>query len=204
MRHLLAAAAAALSIVAMLAVPAEGADRSRRFAVDGAGAAPCTLFLDARAKRDGRYMMFGGWIEGFTTAMNIYEEGTFDVTPWQNADLLAAAVARYCQRNRGATMHQALAAVARELMAGRLRERSPMLVAGEGARGVPVYAATLTQAQQRLRALGHLRARPSGRYDTATRDALTAFQRARRLPATGLPDQATLLLLLQPGAAGSR
>lgn len=174
----------------LLTAPAAAADRQGRFAVDGAGAAPCTLFLDARTRRDQRYFMFGGWIDGFTSAMNIYERDTFDITPWQSTDLIAAAVAERCQSDRGLTVGAALGQVSRRLMRDRLRARADILVAGDSRRGVPIYADTLRQAQTLLKLPA------TGRWDARTRDALAAFQRARRVPVTGLPDQVTLYLLL--------
>ena len=177
---------------AALAPRVHAADAQGRFAVDGAGAAPCAMFLDARAKRDQRYFMFGGWIDGFFSAMNVYERATFDVTPWQSTDLLAAAVAQDCQRNGRQTVGMAVGAVARGLMRTRLGERSALVLAGT----VPIYAATLAQAQGRLRALGHLAQAPSGRWDRPTAAAFSAFQRARRLPVTGQPDQVSLYSLL--------
>lgn len=186
----------ALALVAF-APPATAADRGGRFAVDGAGAAPCSYYLQARAKRDQRYFMYGGWIDGFFSGMNVYERATFDITPWQSTDLLAAAVAEDCRRRPRQTVAQAVAAVARNLMRARLRERSTLVLAGN----VPIYAATLREAQLRLRALGHLTGPPTARWDRPTVAAFTAFQRARRLPVTGQPDQVSLYTLLARRAA---
>lgn len=175
----------------LIAVPAHAIDKQGRFAIDGAGAAPCSLFLDARAKRDQRYFMFGGWIDGYTSAMNVYEPKTFDVTPWQSTDLIAAAVAEQCRRTPKFTMHEALVEVSGSLRRGRLETRSPLVVAGPNVPGAPViYQATLKQAQARLKVA------QTGKLDTATRSALTDFQKRNKLPATGLPDQATLYSLL--------
>lgn len=178
-----------------LSLPAAAADKAGRFATDGAGAAPCSLYLDARAKRDSRYFQFGGFIEGFTSAMNIYERDTFDITPWQSTDLVAAALAEACRVQPRASVGVAMGTVARRLMPARLRARDAMVVAGGGAAATPLYAATIRQVQTRLNVPA------SGQWDGATQRAVANFQRGRKLPASGAPDQVTLYLLLQPGGA---
>ncbi len=67
------------------------------------------------------------------------------------------------------------------------------LAAGDG--GDAVLA-----MQARLAELGYLTGAPTGLYDTATGDAVSAFQRENGLPADGVCDEATWVLLFSDAA----
>lgn len=176
--------------------PAAAADSTGNFAVKGAGAAPCSLYLDAVAKKDQRFFMFAGWMEGMLTGINVYQTDTFDMVPWQSTDLLALAAAEACKRDPKASFHTAVVSVSRSLYNGRLRGRSDRIVLGKPPQQVALYAAVIAQAQTRLVALKLLKEKPTGKMSAATATALKAFQKANKLPETGLPDQITLYRLL--------
>ena len=53
----------------------------------------------------------------------------------------------------------------------------------------------VSEIQARLQSLGYLKADPTGIFDEATEQALTAFQREHGLLATGMGDERTLSLL---------
>ena len=83
---------------AALAAPAQAADSDGKFAVEGVGEAPCQAFVEARAARSVDYFAFEGWIEGFVTAANLYLPQTYDLTPWESTEVLAAVIETNCRR----------------------------------------------------------------------------------------------------------
>ena len=176
--------------------PAAAADSKGNFSVKGAGAAPCSIYLDAATKKDQRFFMFAGWMEGMLSGINVYQADTFDMVPWQSTDLLALAAAAACTRDPKASFHTAVLSVSRSLYNGRLRERSDRVVLGKAPQQVALYAAVIAQAQARLVALKLLKEKPTGKMSSATTAALKAFQKSKKLPETGLPDQITLYRLL--------
>ena len=105
---------------------------------------------------------------------------------------------------------EAIGALVNCLCADRLRVLAEPADLLESAAGLSVYAPTLRRVQDRLIDLGHLRGQATGSFDDATGDALQAYQAAKGLQPTGLPDQPTLASLPQPacpgaaGRAGSR
>lgn len=58
----------------------------------------------------------------------------------------------------------------------------------------------VSEIQARLQSLGYLKADPTGIFDEATEQALTAFQREHGLLATGMGDERTLSLLFSEAA----
>lgn len=188
-----------LWLVAGLAAcwPALGADQDGRFAIKGAGFASCDDFLAARSQRSERFYQFGGWINGYLTALNELSEATFDLVPWEAPDVLAGFVANYCERFGERRFYLAVRALAEALREDRLERFSPVIAVEVGDQAVGLYETTLRRMQQRLRAEGYYEGAVDGRFGPATREALSAFQRARDLPDDGFPDQRTLHALFQ-------
>jgi hypothetical protein len=192
-----------LVLLAVAASPAFAADNDGHYAVKGAGNTTCQDFLAARAEGGQRYFLYGGWIEGFLSAANLYEENTFDIVPWQNTDVLATALAAHCRGRDDTPFHLAVARVMQSEFPDRLKERSALVGMESGDKAVAVYAQVLRRLQERLRTLGHYDAAPTGADDAATREALRSFQQAQDLEATGLPDQVTLIYLFTQGSSGA-
>ncbi|MEM8798990.1 MAG: peptidoglycan-binding protein [Pseudomonadota bacterium] len=197
MKPLFLRCCAVLLSVFLVTPQAFAADADGQIAVKGAGIASCERFLKAREERSQDYFMFGGWMEGFITAMNTYEEDTFDLVPWQRSDLLAAITASYCRKNPEKTFYQALVKVANTLGPQRLDARSELILVGENetGKGLPIYSDILMRAQNRLTDLGHDTGGADGQFGPGTKTAILAFQKEMGLKQTGLPDQPTLIKL---------
>ena len=198
LRHAVAAA-----FVGVIAAPAHAADENDQFAVRGAGIASCAQYLEARDTRSQQYFQFGGWMNGYLSAMNRFEDNTFDLVPWQSPDFLATALANYCAQNPEQSFHNAVLLMAESLKPQRLESRSVMLNIEVGGGGQPLrlYQETFTQAMAVLGAAGYpVAMAPTDAFSEDARQALTAFQEAEGLPVTGLPDQPTLLRLFYPQA----
>jgi hypothetical protein len=175
---------------------AAAADADGNFVIKGAGTATCATLQKAKAARDERYASIAGWLDGYLSAQNELRGATFDLAPWQQTELLLAAVAGWCKSRPQDTLHTAVFRLIETLQTGRLTERSAMLEVGDDAARVVVYAAIWQRVQQRLKLRGFYDGEVTGAADAPTRKALRAFQAERKLPTTGLPDQQTLALLL--------
>jgi hypothetical protein len=188
----------ALCCLLLAVAPARAADDDGKFAVKGVGTTDCRRYTEARTKGGDEYLLYAGYIGGYVTAYNQLKGDNFDILPWHTVDTLTHMLASFCDRNPATRFSGALAMLTNLLKAERVKNASPLVTAGEGARAVTLYQESLRAAQARLAALGLLDGEPGGRLDPATRSALERFQVANGLPVTGLPDQRTLFLLHYP------
>ncbi len=176
---------------------AAAADADGNFVIKGAGTASCATLLEAKAAADERYASIAGWLDGYLTAQNELRERTFDLAPWQQTELLLAALAGWCKSRPQDTLHTAAFRLIGTLEPGRLTERSERLEVGErDEAAVVVYETVWRRVQQRLKLRGLYDGEITDSADEASRAALRRFQLERGLPATGLPDQVTLAQLL--------
>jgi len=196
MNKLCAAAAVAIAAAAIGAAAAGTPDG--RFAVTEPGRASCEAYLKARTDRSPAFGLYLGFIQGYVTAANRYEPDTFDLAPWQTPQAFALILANHCQ----SAPKERLAAVAQKLVVTmrptRLAEFSDLVLVGEGKSRRPVYKAVLSQTQNALLKKGLYQGPVDGRYSPPLKVALQEFQRSAKLQPTGLPDTATLWLLLRP------
>ena len=87
------AAIFALALV-LLNGSAKAADADGLFMVEGAGGSSCERYGQAVAARDAAFIAYAGWIDGYLSAFNRYEQGVFDITAWQGTEILMAFQAR--------------------------------------------------------------------------------------------------------------
>lgn len=179
---------------------ARAGTQSGVFAVEEAGRALCPVFVKARAEKSEAYARYVGFIEGYLTAANRYEPNTFDLTPWHNANAFALILYKHCQKEENAK--DALAMVAQKLVLAmkpfRLADFSKMVEVGEGADNALLYETVLKRAQTELSRKGLYRGEVDGKFSASTKAALTEFQRLAKLQPSGIPDPATLWVLLNP------
>lgn len=190
----------ALAAVVLLAPSlAVAADAEGSFAVDGIGTWTCQRFIDERKAQSNYYFMFGGWLDGYLTAINAYSPDTYDLTPWESAKLLMALMDAHCRERPDQAFVGMVVEFARTLKNTRLATPSPVIDAVVGERSVKVYQATMMQVQAALRDAGFYGGTVDGQFGPQTQSAIEAFQGAKQIEVTGLPDQMTLLALLRPG-----
>jgi hypothetical protein len=187
-----------LLLVLALGPPAGAADAHGLFMVKGAGTTQCRDFAEAARERGAELVSYAGWLEGYLSAMNRYEEGVYDLVSWHSTELLLASLARFCASNPDAGFHDAVNRLAGRLRQTAIQERSQIVAVpvGEGEQTLVLYAAVIERIQRRLRARELYEGAITGELDDDTREALARFQEEKELPATGLPDQATLTHLL--------
>ena len=190
--------AAGLAAALSCAAPAPGDARDSRgdFAVKGAGLAECSRFLRDLEADSSDILIYAGWLQGYFTAQNQNRPGTFDLVPWQDSAWQFAQLRRYCSVNPEHRFVRAAAALVSYLEPFRLSERARLLSIETANGRAAIFDETLRRAQTKLAEAGHLSAEPSGGWTAETEQALKAYQTARALEPTGLPDQPTLTLLL--------
>ena len=189
--------ALALVIALGAAGAAQAADEQGSFAVKGVGAETCASYLNARERNPGAHAMFLGWLEGYLTGVNELSPGVFDVTFWRERGLLGALIEVNCRGEPEQRFGLVVRAMAKQLKQNPLAEKSDLIEARIGERGVPLYRATLRKVEETLAARGIDPGEVDGRWDDDARRAIVEFQRSHdELTPTGLPDQATLAKLL--------
>ncbi len=186
---------------AFMSLEARAADSGGQFAVEGIGGSTCESFVAAKSESSDAYWMFLGWLDGYMTGINQYSPETYDITPWQSQNLLAALFEKFCAKNPGANFFAVANKTIVELRDDRLRESSAPVVAAVGERTIGVYRETLRRVQVLLEEGGHYKGKVDGLFGPNTQRALESYQNQAGLTVTGLPDQATLFKLLSPAAA---
>ena len=101
------AAASVIVISAFAVAGVHAATDNGRFAIEGAGLATCAAFTQARQARNpddknaaavNSYARFIGWVEGYLTGVNRYLGDTFDIAPWQSAELYGVIIGEHCEK----------------------------------------------------------------------------------------------------------
>lgn len=168
------------------------ADTEGRFALKGMGVASCEQFVLAESARTEEYAGFLHWLDGYGSALNAVSTNTFDVASWRSSGLVAQIIKRNCEGRPGVKFGVIAQRVYRRLADRALTRASGFVPVGEGEERFLVYRATIEAVQRRLTDMGFGKVEVSGRYDGATRDAVSAFQQQAGLPVSALPDQVTL------------
>jgi len=172
---------------------------SKQFAVEGAGRLECAAYMEARKdKGSAEFQRLMGFVEGYLSAANRYEPNTFDLSPWHNAMAFDIIIENFCKDHGKVT----LVSVVQQMVIGfrtiRIAKFSPMIEVGEGKYRAVVYEAVLRRSQQALKIHGFYTGGEDGRFSKQLSDSFSRFQKSKGLEATGVPDPATLWMLLNP------
>lgn len=191
-----AALVLALALVCAPPTGARAASADNQFAVKGIGIQTCAEFSkDYEARAQGAFI-FAGWLDGYISAINRTQSGTFDAAPWQSVDVLLALINNHCADRPDERLFAVVHAMLGFFKEQSLAERSPAVEASAGDKTVTIYKEVLRRAQQKLVEAGVYAGAPDGAYGPKTKAAFEAFQERNNLPKTGLPDQQTLVRLL--------
>lgn len=183
---------ATVALLFLASTAGNAASKGGEYAVKDAGRATCERYVAVRKEKAQAYFLYLGWISGYLSAYNRFAEETVDIVPWQNTDLLAAFVENHCRNNPQQPFAKAVDALIAALAPMRLRSGTEMVQAKSGEQAIAIYKEIMRRTQQVLTELGHYSGDLDGLYGEGTRKAIEAFQRAKNIPVTGLPDQATL------------
>lgn len=172
--------------------------KSGQFAVEDAGRLSCSAYSKARVARGTDQDRMVGFVEGYLTAANRYEPETFDLTPWHNHIALAMILDQHCRKNPSDSLVAASQKIVIAMKPQRLSDFSKLLEIKDGKERTIVYQTILERAQTELAKKKLYKGAPDGRYSPELKVALQNFQRTAKLPASGMPDPATLWALLNP------
>jgi len=180
----------------MFPLSAPAADKDNNFAVKGLAAASCATFVEERGKSSQTYNEAMAWLTGYISAYNYLKPDTYDVAPWQSAELLSHILAAHCKDNPSESFFHASNRLVNSIEKDRLRVASEIVTVNAGNYRLTMYKDIVFRIQSALKDRGHLSMRwPTGDYDSLTIDAMKAFQAASKVEATGVPDHESLFLL---------
>jgi len=177
------------------------ADANGKFAVRNAGMIPCHEFINQKEKKSATYNLYMGWIDGYLSASNQYIDNTYDLVPWGNTVLLAELLANHCKNNLNQRFYIAVNQLAGVLLKQRLKKHSELIETSYNGNKSYIYQAVLLQVQQQLKKENFYNGKFHGKFDKPTRKSLEAYQKAKKLAITGLPDQLTLYMIFKGIAA---
>jgi hypothetical protein len=191
--------AAVCCAVALLAVePRVRADDSRgQHAVRGAGLISCGLYTEQRDAKSDVYLMTAAWIDGYVTGINQHAADTYDLLPFEGAELLMSILDKHCRAHAKDPVFGVLNSLFKQLWPDRLTTRSDKTAIDVGDQKTELYQAVISRIQQHLHARGLYDGPVNGAFSLQTIDALKRFQTSIAFEATGFPDQMTLWRLLR-------
>jgi len=189
---------AALLGAGLLVLPlsVNAADDQGNYAIRGAGAQTCQAMVDQLGETPGLLNAYASWMEGYLTGYNRFLEDTFDVSPVMSSREVAILVRNICQDATDIRVETALARLINLFAPARVQAASPPVTLSVGDSTLNIRQATLQRLQQVLIERGYTDVEANGRFNDATRDALSDFQAQQELSATGAPDVDTLIRLL--------
>ena len=188
---------AVLLLLLPLAAPVNAADADGNFAIKGGGLQTCEKFAAAFDEGTRDLALYGGWIDGYLTALNQTVDGVFDHAPWQTTQTMLGLTKLACdQAGPDASVMMAFHRVRQVLTSLALTAGSPVEGVRRGDVSVVLYREIALRIEQSLSERGYTVGPVDGTLDTTALDALLAFQRDEALDQTGMPDQPTLVRLL--------
>ena len=183
-----------ISFVASLSAIA--ADNSGKYAAKGVGRTACSDFSSAFAEKSSKYFVYGGWIEGYISALNAARANTYDIAPWQTTELMMFLLSKHCSNNPDTRFLTAVSTMLGTFSPSSLSAESAIVEVNFNNTKSYFYADTLLQIKQQLANLGFSVSAANADFDSELASALAAFQKSKGLKQTGLPDQQTLVNLL--------
>lgn len=190
-----------LGLLALLAHGpfASAADQNGLFAIRGAGLLTCLTYVQEREAASDAYLMIGGWLDGYVTAVNELSLETFDVTPYVSTELLTVLINRHCKGNPTDILFAVTNTLLAKLFDERLKSSSAYVDVRVGLDQMRLYTDTIERIQTSLAAKGLLDTEATGQWNLATQNALARYQESLGMNGSGFPDQATLWSLLRSG-----
>jgi hypothetical protein len=179
-----------------VAAPAFAADKENRFAPHGVGLVTCEQFLKGVEERKENWLVVGGWLEGYMSAINQLSPDTFDIAPWQSTESLVALIRHNCENNKERRFFDIVSSMMNFLKDKRLKESTQRIIAESGDKKLAVYTSVMKDVQDELIKRKILQGTADGQFGPKTKAALEQFQKEQNIEATGLPDQQTLWRLL--------
>lgn len=189
--------ATTLAVALVLSSTASASDQNGLFSIRGAGLLSCNTYVEEREKASDVYVMIGGWLDGYITAVNELSDSTFDVAPYATTELLTILIDRHCRNNPADILFSVTNSLLARLFDDRLRSSSAFVDVRVDLAQTRLYIDTILRIQRALVAKGLVEIEVTGQWDIATREGITSYQESVGLKGTGFPDQTTLWRLLR-------
>jgi len=176
---------------------AAAADQNGLFSIRGAGLLTCATYVKEREAASGAYVMIGGWLDGYITAINELSHETFDIVPYESTELLTILINRHCENNPDDILYAVTNSLLAKLFDDRLKTSSAYVDIRVGVDQMRLYVDTVARIQTALVKKKFLGTESTGQWNLATQNAVARYQDSVGLNSTGFPDQTTLWRLLQ-------
>ncbi|MGE0151570.1 MAG: peptidoglycan-binding protein [Reyranellaceae bacterium] len=176
--------------------PALAVDAKGSYSVRGIGSQSCETAVASAEKDANAAASLASWMLGYLSAANRYEQETFDLVPVTDARAMASVLVALCRKAPKSPVENVLVEMLRAMARARLRADSPLVETKSGNAAATVRQEVLLSMQQRLNQRGLLKAKADGTYGPQTEAAFKEYQKAEKLPVTGVADAATVLRML--------
>ena len=171
-------------------------DADGNYAVRGSGAVKCQAFSDAAATGSDEASTYVRWIAGYLSGLNFHLDNTYDVSPFVLTSDVAIIVLGQCGNEPNSSVENMTNRVVQILSPYRETARSDLTTVEFEGQSVDIRQGVMLRLQLILSALGYYEGEADGLYGPGTRSALVAFQTAKDIPKTGIPDRVTVLQLI--------
>jgi len=173
----------------------QAGDAAGNYYVRGFGSQSCVRYLKERKAGSAAYVAFRTWANGYITSYNQFAAETYDAAANVDISTVAGLLANYCRTNRKGNFVTAVYAVTRELHKFRIEKKSPEIQVSAGKIKFRVFVETIRRVQEVLKQQGLYSGGIDGKFGKGTSAAISAYQKKRKLPVTGLPDGRTLIAM---------
>jgi peptidoglycan hydrolase-like protein with peptidoglycan-binding domain len=197
MHHIFRTTAAAALLVTLAAGHAHAADPKGNYIVRGIGARPCSDYIKAVGASADQVRPYLSWMEGYLTGINRLQAKTFDVSPVTSAALVGHMVRNFCSTQPELRFETAVAQLMNFFDDYKVPDQSQLVEVTVGDANAAIRQSTLKWMQAQMKAAGFFVGEPDGLYGNSTKTALVAYQKANKIPETGVPDSATLVHFVQ-------
>lgn len=188
--------AMALTLAMLWSSAASSADTAGRFAVRGLGSTKCSDLTAAIAQKNNNLIqLYATWLSGYLTASNRLISQTFDAIPSTVGTDTVGLVSVICARNQDSLVETATYQVLAAVNNIRIRQDSPLVTVQERGKSFAIRQEALILVQTELASKGLYKGPADGKPSPALAKAISTFQKAQKLPETGLPDLDVLIRL---------
>ena len=176
---------------------ASASDKEGNYFVRGFGSQSCERYLEERKAESPAYLFFREWANGYVTAYSQFGADTYDAAADFDLEAISGLLQVFCNGNKKANFATAVYAVTRELHKYRIVGKSPVANIDAGKNKIQVFEETVKRVQQTLKQQGIYKGEVDGKFGKSTAAAISAYQKRKKLPETGVPDRRTLLAIYQ-------
>jgi hypothetical protein len=177
------------------------ADKDGNFRSKDFGAEKCVNVLHMRSQDAGAFLASRSWLNGFLTGYNVIAQGNYDAAGDLALETLDSLIMSYCRQNPEETLSSGAIWLVNVLKPIALEAKPEFVTPKVGGKSVTVSKQTVRFVQHRLKDRGYYRGVADGSFGLETKKALEKFQNESGFEASGLPDQRTIVgLLQQPGS----